>query len=95
MYADPEGGASDLSTDGYFYSAAALTATENNLCPSGFHVPNRMEVLTLNTASIAAFAEGSAALGDAVDRSEDPRRQCGADQEFGAGGEHQGAELTW
>ncbi len=66
MYADPEGGVSNLSTDGYFYSAAALTATENNLCPSGYHVPNRMEVLTLNTASIASFAEGSAALGDTV-----------------------------
>ncbi len=66
MYADPEGGASNLTTDGYFYSAAALTSTENNLCPSGYHVPNRLEVLALNTGSDAAFTEGSAALGDTV-----------------------------
>lgn len=66
MYADPQGGSADLATFGYFYSSAALLSTENNLCPSGFHIPTQTEVLALKTGAVAEFAEGVGALADTV-----------------------------
>lgn len=66
MYANPEGGSGDVATYGYFYSSAALTSTDKNLCPSGFHIPTQAEVLALKTGAIADFTEGVGALADTV-----------------------------
>ncbi len=64
MYANPEGGSSNVAEYGYFYSSAALLSTENNLCPNGFHIPTQLEVMALNTAAAAAYSEGVGALAD-------------------------------